>query len=301
MAIGNQIEDTDYNALQDKVQALLGTGSGSRGYGQPVPSADVFQGNTITKAQWDALRNDILSVRVHQDGTTPVLASIVKGTPINFAIISNYSSVLDVVDANRFNIGPGQSVVSTKATQTTSSSWSTQAQAVLTMTFANSNDARYFFNSGGKIRIIGSRSGGSSTSQNNAWTNFLANIGAISFGAATSAFVNFYDLNLSYQTFYQTGLSTPYSANFYRLEAACDVASNTAGTATQVQIRITLRDDYVDPATAPHTPSSVPPIDIVDGTLTLTVEELKAAGALFPTGTFAITSPSYSLSAINLT
>lgn len=294
MAIGNQIEDTDYNALQDKVQVLLGTGSGSRGYGQPVPSADVFQGNTITKAQWDALRNDILSVRVHQDGTTPVLASIAKGTPINFAIISNYSSVLDVADANRFNIGPGQSVVSTKATQTTSSSWSTQAQAVLTVTFANSNDARYFFNSGGKIRIIGSRSGGSSTSQNNAWTNFLANIGTISFGAATSVFVNFYDLTLSYQTFYQTGLSTPYSANFYRLEAACDVASNTAGTATQVQIRITLRDDYVDPGTPA-------PGDTVDGTLTLTVEELKAAGALYPTGTFAITSPSYSLSAISLT
>ena len=294
MAIGNQIEDTDYNALQDKVQALLGTGSGSRGYGQPVPSADVFQGNTITKAQWDALRNDILSVRVHQDGTTPVLASIASGTPINFAIISNYSSVLDVADANRFNIGPGQSVVSTKATQTTSSSWSTQAQAVLTLTFANSNDARYFFNSGGKIRIIGSRSGGSSTSQNNAWTNFLANIGTISFGAATSVFVNFYDLTLSYQTFYQTGLSTPYSANFYRLEAACDVASNTAGTATQVQIRITLRDDYVDPGTPA-------PGDTVDGTLTLTVEELKAAGALYPTGTFAITSPSYSLSAISLT
>lgn len=294
MAIGNQIEDTDYNALQDKVQALLGTGSGSRGYGQPVPSADVFQGNTITKAQWDALRNDILSVRVHQDGTTPVLASIASGTPINFAIISNYSSVLDVADANRFNIGPGQSVVSTKDTQTTSSSWSTQAQAVLTLTFANSNDARYFFNSGGKIRIIGSRSGGSSTSQNNAWTNFLANIGTISFGAATSVFVNFYDLTLSYQTFYQTGLSTPYSANFYRLEAACDVASNTAGTATQVQIRITLRDDYVDPGTPA-------PGDTVDGTLTLTVEELKAAGALYPTGTFAITSPSYSLSAISLT
>jgi hypothetical protein len=294
VAIGNQIEDTDYNALQDKVQALLGTGSGSRGYGQPVTSADVFQGNIITFAQWDALRNDILSVRVHQVGTTPVLASIVKGTPINFAIISNYSSVLDVADANRFNIGPGQSSVSTKATQTTSSSWSTQAQAVLTMTFANSNDARYFFNSGGKIRIIGSRSGGSDTSQNNAWTTFLANIGTISFGAATSALVNFYDLTLSYQTFYQTGLSTPYSANFYRLEAACDVASNSSGTATQVQIRITLRDDYVDPG--PPAPG-----DTVDGTLTLTVEELKAAGALFPTGTFAITSPSYSLSAISLT
>lgn len=294
MAIGNQIQDTDYNSLQDIVQALLGTGSGSRGYGQPVPSADVFDGNTITKAQWDALRNDILSVRVHQDGTTPVLTNIAAGTPINFATVSNFASVLAVADANRFNIGPGQSTVSTKTTATTMSSWNTQAQAVLTVTFADANDGRYFFNSGGKIRIIGSRSGGSSTSQNNAWTNFLANIGTISFGAATSPFVNYYDLNNSYQTYYQTSLSTPYSANFYRLEASCDVSNNSAGTATQVNIRITLQDNYVDPG-------SPPPGDLVDGTLTISVEELKASGALYPSGTFTITSPSYSISAIGLT
>jgi hypothetical protein len=295
MAIGNQIQDTDYNSLQDSVQALLGTGSGSRGYGQPVPSSDVFDGNTITKAQWDALRNDILSVRVHQDGTTPTIASVAAGSPINFAIISNFSTILAVADANRFNIGAGQSVVSTKATQSTSSSWNVQAQAVLTVTFANSNDARYFFNSGGKIRVIGSRSGGSTTSQNNAWTNFLANIGTISFGAAASAFVNYYDLTTAYQTYYQTGLSTPYSANFYRLEANCDVADNSTGTATQVNIRITLRDDYTDGGFPPL------PDDLVDGTLTLTIEELKAAGSLYPTGTFTITSPSYSLSSISLT
>jgi hypothetical protein len=294
MAIGDRIEDTDYNALQDKVQALLGTGSGSRGYGQLVLSADVFAGNTITKEQWDALRNDILSVRVHQDGGTPALASIVKGTPINFSVINSYNSILNIADSNRFNIGPGQSVVSTKATQTTSSSWGIQAQAVLTVTFADSNEARYFFNSGGKIRIAGSRSGGSTTAQNNAWTNFLANVGTISFGAAASNLVNFYDLTLSYQTFYQTGLSSIYSANFYRLEANCNVANNSAGTATTVNIRITLRDDYIDV-------DPTPPGDTVDGTLTLTVEELKAAGTLYPTGVFTITSPSYSLSAISLT
>lgn len=290
MAAGDQIQDTDFNSLQDRVQNLLGTGTGSRGYGQTVVSADVFNGNIITRDQWNAVRDDILSVRVHQDGNSPVIASITKGSPINYAIISNYDSLLNVADANRFNIGAGQSSVSSKTTQSVTATWTTQAQATLTVTFSNSNQARYFFNSGGKIRISSSRSGGSSTSQNNAWTNFLSTIGVISFGAATGEFVNYYDLTNSYQTYYQTNLSTPYSSNYYQLEAKCDVANNSAGTATQVLIRITLRDDHVPIGAGP---------DSTDGTVTISVEELKASGSLYPTGTWNITSPTYSLSAIS--
>lgn len=294
MAAGDQIEDSDYNSLQDRVQLLLGTGTGSRGYGQTVQSSDVFAGNTITTSHWNNLRDDILSVRVHQDGNTPVATTITKGAPINYAVIPNFDSLLTVADSNRFNVASGQSLVTTKATQTTSSSWSTQAQATLTLTFGSADQGRYFFNSGGKIRIFGSRSGGASTSQNNAWTNFLANTGTVSFGAAARPFVNYYDLTNVYQTYSQTNLSTPYSSNYFQLEARCNVANNSSGTATVVEIRITLRDDYVDPGTPA-------PGDLVDGTLTLTVEELKASGALYPTGTWSITSPSYSLSAFTLT
>ena len=64
-------------------------------------------------------------------------------------------------------------------------------------------------------------------------------------------------------------------------------------------LRITLTDPYVDPATSPDTPSTILPIDQVDGTLTISVSELKAAGNLQPSGTFSITSPTYSLSAIS--
>lgn len=292
MAAGDQIQDTDFNALQDRVQNLLGTGTGSRGYGQTVVSADVFNGNIITRDQWNAVRDDILSVRVHQDGNAPVIAAITKGSPINYSLISNYDSLLNVADANRFNIGAGQSSVSSKASQSRTATWTTQAQAVLTITFANSNQARYFFNSGGKIRITSSRSGGSASSQNNAWTNFLNTIGTISFGAATSPFINYYNLTNSYQTYYQTNLSTPYSANYYQLAASCDVADNSNGTATQVFIRVTLRDDHVPIGAGP---------DATDGTVTISVEELKASGSLYPTGVWNITSPTYSLSSITTT
>ncbi len=291
MAAGDQIDDINYNTLQDKVQLLLGTGTGSRGYGQTVQSADVFSGNIVTAAQWNALRNDILSVRVHQDGNPPPgIVSISKGSPVNYNVIPNFDNILSVADSNRFIIASGQSTVLTKGTQSVTATWSTQAQAVLTVTFANSNQGRYFFNSGGKIRVSGTRTGGSATSQNNAWTNFLANIGIVPFGAVNTTSVNYYNLTNAYQVYYQNSLSTPYSANYFRLEAKTNVADNSGGTATQLDIRITLRDDHVGLGGGP---------DSTDGTLSLLIEELKASGPLYPTGTWDITSPSYSLSAIS--
>lgn len=291
MAAGDQIDDSNFNTLQDKVQLLLGTGTGSRGYGQTVQSADVFAGNTVTAAQWNAVRNDILSVRVHQDGNPPPgLPSITKGSPVNYSVIPSFDNILSVADSNRFLIASGQSTVTTKATQSVTATWSTQAQATLTVTFGTSDQGRYFFNSGGKIRISGTRTGGSSTSQNNAWTNFLANIGIISFGAVNTSTINYYNLTNSYQVYYQDSLSTPYSANYVRLEARTNVADNSTGTATQLDIRITLQDNHVGISGGP---------DSTDGTVSFTVEELKASGPLYPSGTWNITSPSYSLSAIS--
>ncbi len=292
MPIGSQIDDGELNALQDRAQLLLGTGTGSKGYGQVLQSADVFAGNIITLAHFTSLRDDIYSIRSHQDGSLPTVPNIARGTPINFSILTIFDNLLTIAEANRFNIASGQSVVATKATQTTTATWSTQAQSTLTLTFTDSNEARYFFNSGGKIRFIGSRSGGSGTAQNNAWTNLLANVGTVSFGANTSAFVNYYTLTNVYQTYQVNNLSTPYSANSLRLEVRCNVADNSAGTASQVEIRITLRDDYNDPGTPA-------PGDSVDGTLTFTIEELKASGALYPSGTWNVVSPTYSLSAIS--
>jgi hypothetical protein len=42
----------------------------------------VFIGNTVTKAQWDALRYDIINIRLHQDGVVPVIATVNVGDPI---------------------------------------------------------------------------------------------------------------------------------------------------------------------------------------------------------------------------
>jgi len=104
--------------------------------------------------------------------------------------------------------------------------------------------------------------------------------------------VSYYTLTNTFQTYFQINASSPYSTNSITLDARTNVANNSTGTATQLFLRITLTDSYVDPfpATAPG--------DSVDGTFTIAVSELKASGSLVPAGTFSITSPSYSLSSI---
>lgn len=301
MTTGTNILASQYVTIQDKAQSLLGTGSGTRGYGQTVVSADVFTGNTITKAQWDALRYDIINIKFHQDGNIPPVVTVNVGDPIGFGASSpntNYDILLDDAIAKRFLIAGSQSVVSAKASQTYSTLWSTQAQATLTVTFATANQGRYFFNSGGKIRVDSSLVGAVSTAQVNAWVNFLSSVGTQSFGADTDPTVHYYTLTNSYQTYYLNFLSSSYSANSYRLEAKTNVADNSSGTATQLEIRITLLDSYVDPDTFNPGPPTFAPDDVVNGTLTIAVSELKASGQLQPSGTFSITSPSYSLSSI---
>ena len=292
------IRASDVNAIRQKIVDTLGTGSGSFGYGQTIYSSSVSSGQRIEKSQWDAIRYDIVNVFVHQTGNIPSVVNVVTNDVIRddpgYAL-HNYNYYADLGQNNRFDIATGQFGISAIDTKTTSSTWNTNASAELTLTFANATEGRYFFNSGGAIRISSTLVGGTS-SQANAWTNLLDAVGEQDFVGDIVAANGYYTLTDSYQTYFSRAASTPYSANLYQLKAKCNVADNSAGTATSVDIKIELSDSYVDLG-APA------PGDLVDGTLTIVAEELKATGTLQPTGDpFTVAGPnSYSMSAISLT
>ena len=292
------IRASDVNAIRQKIVDTLGAGSGSFGYGQTIYSSSVSSGQKIEKSQWDAIRYDIVNVFVHQTGNVPSVVNVVSNDVIRddpgYAL-HNYNYYADIGQNNRFDIATGQFGISAIDTKTTSSTWNTNASAELTLTFSNATEGRHFFNSGGAIRISSTLTGGTS-SQANAWTNLLDAVGEQDFVGDIVAANGYYTLTNSYQTYFSRAASTPYSANLYQLKAKCNVADNSAGTATSVDIKIELSDSYVDLG-APA------PGDLVDGTLTIVAEELKATGTLQPTGDpFTVAGPnSYSMSAISLT
>jgi hypothetical protein len=308
MARGTNIASVDYNTIRSGIVSILSTGFGQNGYGQKLYSMPVSPGELVTEEQWDSLRIDITNAKLHQDGVTPSIVNVSKGQVIQFGVghpNNSYSSIINQATLAKFNIAPSRSVVSSKATKSRTGAWNTQLQATLVVTFnggytvtnrdltsftaTGADHARHFFNSGGKIRINSTRTGGVNTPQNNAWTNLLSTIGTQELGAVTPAITNFYTLTNSYQTFYQRSSSTPYSNNFYRLEALCNCtgANNSTGTANTVTFRITWRDDYISPG------------DLVDGTISVSVSELKASGVLLPDDVFLIRSADlYSFSEI---
>ena len=339
MARGDQITAVDYTTIRNKVSSILSTGTAQKGYGQPLNSVPINPGTQITAAQWDALKTDINNIKLHQDGSLPPIIDVSPGQVINYGSghpNNNYDNIIEQATLAKFNIASSQAVLSTKGTESRTGTWITQLQATLIVTFnggytvtnqdattftaSGADHARHFFNSGGKIRFASSRSGGSATSQNNAWTNLLSSIGTQEFGAVTPAITNFYTLTNSYQTFYQLGASTPYLNNFFRLEALCNCsgANNSTGTANIITFRITWQDDHVGLGsstpqgttqvggfpTYPNVPSGPTGFgpDSVDGTFEIIISEFKAAGILLQGGLFSIASANtYSLSEITAT
>jgi hypothetical protein len=249
--------------------------------------------NTISKAEWDSLRWDIYNCLFHQTATVPAIQSVTTNSKIQSTIL-NYETFADTAIANRFsaalsNLAPEGGTPSTGTTTSRNFSWSSTATCTVTVGFSNSTNARYFFNSGGKIRFSSSFVKSLNNSQNIAWENLLSDVGTQAFGGNA-----FYNLTSSYTNWYTSPpRSTPYNNLSYQLDALVNVANNSAGTASQITFRARWIDNYTDPG--PPAPD-----DLVQGTLSLTASQLRAITTLQPSGsTFNIVGPSsYSISSI---
>lgn len=315
MAVNDIIKVTDYNNIRDKVISVMGTGSADYGYGQSLNSSAVGVSNRVTINEWTNLRYDLINAYVHQNGSTPSMVTVSDGGTIKFnattAPVTAYDTLATSLVTNRFNIGSGQSGTSTPASPSSTtwpgpygSTWTTKIACTINVNWANANQARYFFNSGGRIRITSSRSGGSSTSQCTQWTSILSTAGMQDFGGnypstgiSPSNGGNWYRLTNAFQQYYSRSGSSPYGSNTYKLSAkVTDVANNSSGTAAASQFYVEFIDNYVDPG-----PGGPPfTVDAVDGTFTVSVSLFYATGVLVPAslGSFAVTQPTVSIGTI---
>jgi hypothetical protein len=295
--VGTNILSTDYNTIRNKIVLILGTGLAQRGYGQQIFSSPVDPQFPITSDQWKALRTDLLNIRLHQTGAEPNIVSVEPGDLIEFSPTNPnnaYDTLVELSDQeqNRFQIASSRAQITSVASNSFTQIWKDFAETTLTVQFNNADDARYFFNSGGKIRFTSSRTGGTTSLQNTTWTSLLNSVGVFQFGAITPTELNFYSLTDQYQTAIEAKPSGIYSYgnSAYKIQAKSNVENNISGTATRLDFKISWIDAY--PRLG----------DQVDGTLSLIVEELKAVGNLLPSGTFTILSPtSYSLLPITAT
>jgi hypothetical protein len=293
---GNIVTAADFNAIAadvNEIYADIYPGSttestANNGYGQTPAVATVAANDTITAAQWTALFGAIDRCATHQGTAKTTPASVSVGALIDarapFNVLLN-----DVTNirTNKLNADAGQMTITsggTFGTSTRTTSWSGPIQHVWDVIFTNWNQARFFFNAGGQIRIAASRTGGSSNNQNTSITNMLSGMGTIVFdhtqttrtgAGGTATAIGFYNLTGSYQTIFSTAGTGAYTGDSYVLAAY--VISGPGGSGT-IRFRATISQ------TNDGSVNTLP-----DGTLSNLVDTRRATGAL------TITAPSYSL------
>lgn len=275
---GNTANRTDYNNPQGTTDAVWRTGTATRGYGQGTFfSSAVSTSTTMGVTEWNNLRYDLFNVRAHQIGTNPAIAiAAASGNNIVATDATNFDSYATTYDTDRLTAHASRISTSTSfngmaPSMGRSASWASSVQCEFTQYFGSPDIKRFFYNQGGKLRFTSSRSGGAATSQNTAWTTILSNAGTFTFNATV---LN--GLTASYSTVYTGTTSFPYNSLSYTIEAAT--------TANYIQFKITYADGYTDPS-----PGNAPlPEDVVDGTLSLSMDFQYAPGgqALAGSGTF---------------
>ena len=318
-AVNSTIVQTDYNSIRNKVIAVLGNGSGTSGYGQQarIVSTAVAEGTKVSINEWANLRFDIINAYKHINGSNPVTAVVAEGNTIRYTSSftpdtgaadvpqKQYDDWANDITNTRFTVAAGESATTAVTTSSRTTAWVSQCECVIQLYWSNANDARYWFNSGGKIRISASRSGGVGTAQNTSWTSLLSAAGTQSFGGAVPSTgttpndgTNWYKTTSTFQTFYTATASSPYGSNNYRLQARCvDVASNSGGTAASGEIRVLFTDGYTDSG-AGFVPNPAPGDDI-DGTLTVSVSTLFATGIMVPSSAaFTVVQPTIAIGAV---
>lgn len=285
---------SDYNAIQTQVANVLGTGSATYGYGQAVTSGQKAQGNTINVTDWANLKLDILKLATHQGLTsnvniTPLSGlSITNTTTILAADVNKFSTAATTVDTNRFLLGATQFTTTQILTSQRTSQWGSPTKPTVThsftVTFTSADAARFFWNSGGFISFVASRSGGSGTLQNSSWDTLLSSMGTIKFNiqgtsatSGTTSTINWYSLTTADQTIFSKGGSTGlYATNNYTILARKNSTSNI------LYITVNFNDVHTNAYT-----------DYVDGTLTSTVsggyatESTPGTSVLFNTGSWS--------------
>jgi hypothetical protein len=330
-AVNDKILKADYNSIRDKVVAVLGSGSGNIGWGQQarIQSTAVGDASKVTVNEWANLRFDIINSYKHIFGTNPTTAVVSENQTIRYTSTftpdtgsldvpqRQYDKWADDITIDRFTVAAGESATTSTISSSRTGSWFSQCQCIIQVYWGNANDARHFFNSGGKVRVSASRGGGVTSNQNTAWTSLLSSIGTQNFGAAnpgTGTFpsdgLNWYRTTSTFQTYYTATSSSPYGSNNYQLQSRClDQPSNNGGLASQLEIRVLFTDGYVDPGVQPgssigggiqtQTPANFPPDDLVDGTLTVNASALYATGIMVPAAQlFTVSQPLITVGAV---
>lgn len=194
---GGLIQATDYNTFAQggssvnhavaNINTVWGVGSGDKGYGQSSTLSTVAASNTVTATQWSTMIARLNSILTHQSGSGSGVTSPIAGNTITF--LSTLSGKITDSFNNRLNFSSNGTDAT--ATGSVNTSWTTNGAALTvtrTATFGSADQARYFFNAGGKLIVNFGGTNNAGNSKGNDWVDLLGNkLDTIIVGAYTNS------------------------------------------------------------------------------------------------------------------
>lgn len=259
------------NNLQSSIALILGTGSGQNGYGQTVTSAPVNNtGDVVEAADINAIYADILKARVHQVGPGDIgiaqvianLNTVAENTssfindqgvtsvdPEGFKKgIVDFENLMTQVQADKSKMAVSQATLESGISSARSSTWNGLIYHEVTVTFSSADARRFFFNTGGEIRLSANNTG-AVTPKGLDWNQLCSQVGTIKFGANTTvadsggSLIGNYNLTGAFQDVYQKvgsgTYSSIYAGNIYTVKVRSDIP-------TRIIFRIEFNDVVFD-------------------------------------------------------
>lgn len=159
-SIGGLIEAADYNGFvsnnANNVNGIWGAGTTDRGYGQSAIGS-VSAAAIVTATNWASLVNTVAAIANHQATAITSRSAPVTGNLIE--ILANLNTDITNTTTNRGNAaasGAEITAFSGTTSKTTSTGSGVSPWTIVfthTVTFPSADQARYFWNAGGIVRL----------------------------------------------------------------------------------------------------------------------------------------------------
>lgn len=275
---GDTITGDQYNVFVNNSTSpfgynhFAGTGADEYGLGQTHLATVSAGATSITAAQWNALLTGMDNIGNHTNDSLTARTQVATGDTIAIktAVEADLASLAaEVAGGSTSATALGTNAIGSSTNSATFNLLSTLERSV---TFANADKMRHFFNAGGKIRVDPSAVTGIDGDKDTVFSDLTATaIGNLDIGAHASTRSGsgetlttngldkgFHDLTTSYQTIIKlTSDNTGYTSNTVEIQAKLNAA---VGTATVITIKM-LTTDAADDTTfdSPNTASPTVP------------------------------------------
>jgi len=263
-AAGDTITADQYNIFVNNSSSpygynhFAGTGSGVYGLGQTHIATASAGATTITASQWNTLMTGLDNIGNHTNDSLTTRTSVAAGDTI--AIKSALEADLASLAAEVAGGSASASALGTNAVGSSSNgaTWNATSTLERSVTFANADKMRHFFNAGGKIRVDPSATTGIDGLKDTVFSDLTATaIGNLDIGALATTrsgsgetlttdglALGFHDLTTSHQTIIKlTSDNSGYTSNTVEIFAKLNAA---VGTGVTITVKMVSTDAAAD-------------------------------------------------------